>query len=80
MVLSKCLSLFGLNISLSKNIFILSVIVKVALITLVYIWKLHFFLKILKHCPSVLTIVALYVILKQVNFFHTVFHYATLKS
>ena len=43
MVLSKCFSLFGLNISLSKNIFILSVIVKVALITLVYIWKLHFF-------------------------------------
>ena len=31
-------------------------------------------------CPSVLTNVALYVTLKQVNFFHTVFHDITLKS
>ena len=29
-------------------------------------------------CPSVLTIVALHVTLKQVYFFHTVFHDATL--
>ena len=46
-----------------------------ALITLIYIWKLHFFKKS-RACknfkivfPTVLTIVALYVTLKQVTFF-----------
>ena len=49
MVLTKCFSLFGLSISLSKNIFIFK-----------WNFKIVF--------PTVLTIVALYVTLKQVTF------------
>ena len=57
-----------------------------ALITLTYIWKLHFLKKSIAcknlkiFSPLVLAIVALYVTLKQVNFFHIVFHDATMKS
>ena len=52
------------------------------LITIIYIWKLKS--RACKNfkifCHSVLTIVVLYVTLKQVNVFHKVFHDATLKS
>ena len=88
MVLSKYFSLFELNISLSKNIFILSVVV-INLSGSNYLslhMEIAFFFKsragknFKMSCPLILTIVALYVALKQVNFFHTIFHDATLKN
>ena len=85
MVLTKYFSLFGLSLSISKSIFIfkcdclsgsnLNLHSEIA-----FFKKCRACKNIKIFCPSFLTIVALYVTLKEVNFFHTIFHNATLKS
>ena len=77
MVLTKCFSLFGLSISLSKNIFIFKCGCLSGSNNLNLHLEITFFKKSIAcrnfkiFCPSVLTFVALYVTLKQVNIFQS---------